>query len=120
MAVTLYGIPTCTTVRRARAWLNAQGVEHRFHDFRKDGVPEAGLDRWLTQLPWQTLLNRRGTSWRALPEALRAGVVDAASARALMLAHPTTIKRPVVDWGDGQISVGFDEADWTQAKAQLR
>jgi Spx/MgsR family transcriptional regulator len=111
MAITLYGIPNCDTVKRARAWLATQGVDAVFHDFRRAGVPAPALDRWLDELGWETLLNRRGTTWRGLDEALRASVVDAGSARALMRAQPSVIKRPVVDWGDG-LSVGFDPAQW--------
>ena len=112
MAITLYGIPNCDTVKRARAWLAGQGIAHQFHDFKKAGVPAAALDAWLASAGWETLLNRRGTAWRALPDALKAGVTDAASARAVMLAHASTIKRPVVDWGGGRITVGFDAEGW--------
>lgn len=109
----LYGIPNCDTVRRARAWLASRGIDHQFHDFKKAGVPPARLDDWLRELGWEALLNRRGTAWRALPEATRAAVNDAASARAVMLSQPSTIKRPVVEWGDARgVSVGFDERAW--------
>ena len=111
-ALTLYGIPNCDTVKRARAWLAAQGRPVHFHDFKKAGVPEARLDAWMQVLGWETLLNRKGTAWRALDEAVRGGVVDTASARAVMLAAASTIKRPVVEWPDGRISVGFDEQRW--------
>jgi arsenate reductase (glutaredoxin) len=107
---TLYGIPNCDTVKKARAWLTAQGRDYTFHDFRKAGVPPQ-IDAWLKAVGWQKLLNRQGTTWRKLDAATQAGVVDEASARALMLAQPSVIKRPVVDWGDG-ITVGFDAADW--------
>jgi arsenate reductase-like glutaredoxin family protein len=75
-------------------------------------VPAAGLDAWLAAAGWETVLNRKGTSWRGLDDATRAAVTDAASARALMLAQPSLIKRPVVVWSDGAITVGFDAADW--------
>jgi len=104
----LYGIPNCDTVKRSRAWLNEQGVAHEFHDFKKAGVPEARLDAWLDAAGWETLLNRKGTMWRRLPDAERAAVTDAASARTLMLAHPSVIKRPVGEWPDGRVTVGFD------------
>jgi Spx/MgsR family transcriptional regulator len=110
--ITLYGIPNCDTVKKARAWLAGQGIEHQFHDFKKAGVPEPGLDAWLASAGWERLLNRKGTAWRALPDALKASVTDAASARAVMLQQPSTIKRPVVDWGQGRITVGFDPAGW--------
>lgn len=111
-AVTLYGIPNCDTVKRARAWLAEHGLAHQFHDFKKAGVPETGLDAWLAAAGWERLLNRKGTAWRALPDALKAAVTDAASARRVMLSHPSTIKRPVVDWGAGRITVGFDPDQW--------
>lgn len=111
----VYGIPNCDTVKRARAWLAEQGRDHTFHDFKKAGVPEARLDAWIAALGWEPLVNRQGTTWRKLDEALRAGVVDAASARALMLAQASVIKRPVVEWDDGRITVGFDAARWAAA-----
>ncbi len=112
MTLTLHGIPNCDTVKRARAHLTGAGVAHQFHDFKKAGVPEAALDRWLAAVGWETLLNRKGTTWRGLDEAVKATVVDAASARALMLSQSSVIKRPVVDWPDGATTVGFDPADW--------
>lgn len=112
--ITVHGIPNCDTVKKARAWLTERGVEHTFHDFRKQGVPEAGLDRWLAAVGWEKVINRKGTTWRQLDEATRARVTDAASARALALANPSVIKRPVVQWADGAITVGFDAADWPQ------
>lgn len=112
--LTVYGIPNCDTVKRARAWLTAQGVAHHFHDFKKAGVPVAELDRWLPALGWERLLNRAGTTWRKLDDAQRDAAGDAAGARALMLATPSVIKRPVVQWPDGQYSVGFDADDWAR------
>lgn len=110
--ITVYGIPNCATVQKARAWLDAHGRTHTFHDFKKQGVPQARLDAWLAALGWEALLNRRGTTWRQLDETTRAGVTDAASARALMLTRPTVIRRPVVEWSDGQVTAGFDPDDW--------
>jgi len=112
--LTVYGIPNCDTVKRARAWLASQGAAHGFHDFKKAGVPADQLDRWLPALGWERLLNRAGTTWRKLDEAQRAAAADAAGARALMLAQPSVIKRPVVQWPDGGFSVGFDAADWAR------
>jgi Spx/MgsR family transcriptional regulator len=110
--ITLYGIPNCDTVKRARAWLNEHGVAHAFHDFKKAGVPPGRLDAWLGAVGWERVLNRQGTTWRKLDEAAKAAVVDAASARALMLVQPSVIKRPVVEWSDGAVTVGFDAGDW--------
>ena len=105
----IFGIPNCDTVKKARAWLTEHGVAHDFVDFKKQGVDQAALARWLAQLGWQTLLNTRGTTWRRLDDATRAVVTDADSARALMLAQPSVIKRPVVAWPDGRVTVGFKD-----------
>jgi len=110
--MTLYGIPNCDTVKKARAWLVAQGKDCTFHDFKKLGVPPDRLDAWLATAGWETLLNRKGTAWRALDDSTRSAVVDAASARTVMLAHASVIKRPVVEWPDGRITVGFDPVRW--------
>ncbi len=110
--ITLYGIPNCDTVKKARAWLSVQGLDYQFHDFKKQGVPEPRLDAWIKALGWEPLVNRRGTSWRRLDDATRAGVTDAPSARALMLAQASVIKRPVVEWATGEVSVGFDANAW--------
>ena len=112
MTITLYGISNCDTVKTARAWLQQAGRELHFVDFKKAGVPEDRLDAWLAHMGWERLLNRRGTTWRQLDDAVRAAVVDTASARAVMLAHSSVIKRPVVEWADGRITVGFDAAEW--------
>jgi len=114
MTIRLHGIPNCDTVKRARAWLAEQGVAHEFIDFKKAGASEADLSRWAAAVGWQQLLNRQGTTWRKLDPALQAGVVDEASARRLMQAQTSVIKRPVVDWDDGAVSVGFVPADWAQ------
>jgi arsenate reductase len=108
----LYGIVNCDTVKRARAWLAQQGAAYAFHDFKKLGVPSAALDAWIAAVGWQPLLNRQGTTWRELDGATQQSVVDAASARALMLEQPSVIKRPVVEWPGGAVSVGFDAERW--------
>ncbi|MEJ8826202.1 ArsC family reductase [Variovorax humicola] len=113
MTTTLFGISNCDTVRRARTWLDAQDVPYVFHDFRKNGLPDAALDRWLQAPGWEALLNRRGTTWRQLDAVTRDSVVDAASARAVLAAHPTLIKRPVVEWQPASVvTVGFETAEW--------
>lgn len=112
--VVLHGIPNCDTVKRARAWLLEQGVDHVFHDFRKSGVPEGALEAWSEAVGWQRLLNRKGTTWRKLDARQQACVVDAPTACALMRAEPSVIKRPVVDWGGGRVTVGFDADAWAE------
>lgn len=103
----VYGIPNCDTVKRARAWLQDQGQAVNFHDYKKHGVPTARLDDWIQAVGWELLVNRQGTTWRKLDEATQAAVVDALSAKALMLAQPSVIKRPVIE-RDGQVlAVGF-------------
>jgi Spx/MgsR family transcriptional regulator len=108
----LYGIPNCDTVQRARSWLAEHGHDAAFHDFKKAGVPPDRLDAWLAAAGWEVLLNRKGTTWRKLDEAQRAAVIDAATARALMLQQASVIKRPVVEWDGGRITVGFDAGRW--------
>jgi len=107
------GIPNCDTVKRARAWLDARGTAYTFHDFKKGGVPEPRLDAWFKAVGWEVLLNRKGTTWRKLEGAAQASVADAKSARVLMLDQPSVIKRPVVEWNDGRITVGFDPEIWS-------
>jgi len=117
--LTLYGIPNCDTVKRARVWLVAQGLPHQFHDFKKHGVPEAALRGWAQALGWQPLLNRQGTTWRKLTPEVQASVVDADSALALLQAHSSVIKRPVVAWRNGAVTVGFDAVQWATLAADV-
>ena len=102
----VYGIRNCDTVKKALAWLDANQVEYRFHDFKKEMLTPATLDKWLKAVGWETLLNRKGTTWRALPEKVRTEI-DAKSARALMLENPSIIRRPVVVRGT-EVGCGFD------------
>ncbi len=110
----IYGIPNCDTVKKARAWLSAHGVEYRFHDFKKAGLPEAALTRWTLAMGWQPLLNRKGTIWRKLDPAVQQAAGDEAGALRLMLAQTSVVKRPVVEWPDGTVTVGFDAEDWAR------
>ena len=111
-SITLYGIPNCDTVKKARAWFAEQQVGAQFHDFKKQGVPESQLDHWLAAVGWESLLNRQGTTWRKLDDTAKAAVTDAQAARALMLAQPSVIKRPVVEWSAAEVTVGFDATGW--------
>jgi Spx/MgsR family transcriptional regulator len=97
--ITLYGIPNCDTVKKARTWLGAHDHAYRFHDYRQAGVPEAELRRWVERLGWEALLNRAGQTFRKLPDADKANL-DAERAVRLMLAYPSSIKRPVLVAGD--------------------
>jgi Spx/MgsR family transcriptional regulator len=110
----VYGITNCDTVKRARAWLDERGAAYTYHDFKKSGVPAKHLDAWLKAVGSDALLNRKGTTWRKLDAAVQARVTDTQWARELMIDQPSVIKRPVVEWGDGRISVGFDAAQWSE------
>ena len=103
--ITLYGIPNCDTVKKARVWLDQHGVDHVFHDYKKAGADADRLGQWIDEHGWETVLNRAGTTFRALPEADKANI-DRDKAVALMLAQPSMIKRPVLDLGDRRL-VGF-------------
>jgi arsenate reductase len=105
MDVTMYGVKTCDTIRKARAWLQAHGVDYRFHDYKTEGVDAGRLRQWCDEHGWETVLNRSGTTFRKLSEADRAGI-DEHKAVALMQAQPSLIKRPVLDLGPRRI-VGF-------------
>ncbi|MGD9481571.1 ArsC family reductase [Shinella sp. G-2] len=105
MTVTIYGIKNCDTMKKARTWLDARGVAYTFHDYKAEGIDEASLVRWVDALGWETVLNRAGTTFRALPEADKQGL-DAKKAIALMLAQPSMIKRPILD-RNGALTAGF-------------
>lgn len=113
MDIILYGIPHCDTVRKARAWLADRNIACRFHDFKKAGVSRELISGWLARLPWETLVNRRGATWRALPQDGRDAVVDADSAIALMLAAPSVIRRPVLAMADA-VHVGFSAQQYEE------
>ena len=113
--ITVYGIPNCDTVKKARTWLSEQGIEHVFHDFKKQGLPEKNLDTWLKELGWEAVLNRKGTSWRKLSPEEQLGVVSGATARPFLMANPSLVKRPVIEWQSSKgvkISVGFQPNEW--------
>ena len=112
--VTMYGIPNCDTVKKARYWLAERGMEVLFWDFKKQGIPTDELATWIDALGWEPLVNRKGATWRKLDVATQQLVVDAASAMQLMQSQPSVIKRPVVCWPDGSVSVGFDADVWAQ------
>ncbi|MBP8234756.1 MAG: ArsC family reductase [Rhizorhabdus sp.] len=105
MTVTMYGIKNCDTIKKARTWLEARGIDYRFHDYKASGIDRETLAGWCGELGWEVLLNRAGTTFRKLPDADRADI-DEAKAIALMEAQPSMIKRPVLD-ADGELLVGF-------------
>ena len=115
MSLHFYGIPNCDTVQKARTWLEGRGLEYAFHDYKKEGADPAKLAAWSDAAGWETLLNRRGTTFRALPDADKADI-DRAKAIRLMQANPSLIKRPVVEHPGG-VLVGFDAAAWGKALA---
>lgn len=111
--IALYGIPNCDTVKKARTWLDANGIAYSFHDYKKEGADRARLAKWADAVGWEPLLNRAGTTFRKLPEADK-GDIDAAKALALMAAQPSLIKRPVVEYRGGLL-VGFKPDIWAAA-----
>ena len=113
MSVTLYGIPNCDTVKKARDWLTARGIDYVFHDYKKAGADPAKLAAWVAAAGWEKVLNRAGTTFLKLPDADKQDL-DAAKAVALMAAYPSCIKRPVVEHPGGLL-VGFKLHEWTLA-----
>lgn len=113
MTITLYGIRNCDTVKKARAWLDARKIEYVFHDYKTAGIEADRLRRWCTDLCWETLLNRAGTTFRKLPDADKQGLTER-KAMTLMLNQPSMIKRPVLDLGKQQL-VGFKSEIYERA-----
>ncbi|MDO6682179.1 MULTISPECIES: ArsC family reductase [unclassified Oceanobacter] len=103
--ITMYGIKNCDTIKKARSWLDQAAIEFTFHDYKKDGLDPALVDQWLDELGWEALINKRGTTWRALPDDLKTRM-DNASARQAMLENPSIIKRPLLDTGSQKL-LGF-------------
>jgi Spx/MgsR family transcriptional regulator len=113
--ITIYGIPNCDAVKKARAWFASSDIAFEFHDLKKQGVPPQALARWLNAVGWTTLLNRRGTTWRNLAPSAQAAVSDEESARHLMIDQPSVIKRPVVELnraGAVHVTVGYSPEKW--------
>jgi len=110
----LYGIPNCNTVKKARTWLEENGVNYEFHDFKKQGIDEATIQQWLTQAPWDKLVNRAGMTWRNLSDAEKAAVTDNASGTQLMLEKTSVIKRPLLVKDSTLLALGFDEATYQE------
>ena len=114
MKTVIYGIPNCDTMKKARAWLESQGVAYEFHDYKKAGIERSKLEAWLKAVGWEVLLNRAGTTFRKLPESARSGLTEAKATR-LMLEQPSMIKRPVLERGK-TLLVGFNPETYAALK----
>lgn len=110
--VDLYGIPNCDTVKKARKWLDASGIEYTFHDYKKEGADAGKVEAWIADKGVDVVLNKRGTTFRKLTDAEKANAADSHKAVSLLVQHPSMIKRPVVEHGSG-ILVGFKEDEWS-------
>lgn len=110
----MYAIPNCNTVKKAKIWLQEHGINYEFHDYKKQGVPVDLLDNWMKQVGWEALVNRQGMTWRKLTDEQKAVVTDTNSAKALMIAACSVIKRPLMVDNSQVIAVGFDEKKWAE------
>lgn len=108
----MYGIPNCDTIKKAKKWLDSQDLSYEFHNYKKDGIDKSLLKQWVKAVGWETLLNKRGTTWRKLDDSVKHGVNEA-SAIEIMIEQPSIIKRPVLVAGD-TIIVGFNESDYQE------
>ena len=116
----LYGIKNCDTIKKARAWLDTHGIMYQFHDYRVDGLTAERLQDFINVLGWEPLLNTRGTTWRKLSDTERSAVTNAATAKALMLAQPAIIKRPLLDTAQGKMLLGFSPGSYQQFFAEVQ
>jgi Spx/MgsR family transcriptional regulator len=114
MPLTIYGIKNCDTMKKARAWLDKQGVDYAFHDYKTAGIERGKLEAWVKKAGWETLLNRAGNTFKKLPDKDKSGVTEK-KAIALMLAQPSMIKRPVLELGGGKLLVGFKPEEYGAA-----
>lgn len=110
--ITVFGIPNCDTMKKARRWLESHDLAYEFHDYKKRGVPETKLRSWVKQAGWETVLNKRGTTWRKLDDNIKSNVNNE-SAIKIMLEHPSIIKRPVLESGN-ILLIGFKEDEYQQ------
>ena len=114
---TIYAIPNCDTVKKARTWLADRGVDYQFHDYKKQGISHQQLVHWLTQKPWEEMVNRAGTTWKKLPDADRP--TNAEPAIALMLGKPSVIRRPVIEQNGQIVVLGFNADSYEAAFPQV-
>lgn len=110
----LYGISNCSTVKKARVWLDENNISYTFHDFKKLGVTQVTLDQWLMQQPWEKLVNRAGMTWRNLSDETKASIIDNTSARALMIEKTSLIKRPILEKENAILCLGFNEDNYEE------
>ena len=110
MSVVMYGIPNCDTIKKAKKWLDANGVEYEFHDYKKQGITKSKLKNWCKKVNWEELLNRRGTTWRKLDDSVKDSI-NKTSAIDVMAEHSSAIKRPVIEYGD-ELIVGFSADEY--------
>ncbi|MBC7652550.1 MAG: ArsC family reductase [Deinococcales bacterium] len=108
----LYGIPNCNTVKKAVDWLKKNDIIYTFHDYKKKGISEQKLQEWTIQVGWERLVNKRGTTWKTLDEALQLNINNTATAIGLMMAKTSVIKRPIIEHGNKIVAVGFDEKEY--------
>lgn len=118
MSMTMYGIRNCDTIKKARAWLESQGVDYRFHDYKSEGIAREQLEAWCREMGWEAILNRSGTTFRKLPESEKADLNEG-RAIALMLAQPSMVRRPVLEAG-GKLLVGFNPDQYADAVAHRK
>lgn len=110
---TLYGIPNCNTVKKARTWLEQNNATYHFHNYKKEGVTSDKLSSWTKQVGWEKLVNKAGTTWKKLSQELKESIVDVNAAETLMKSQNSVIKRPVLENSKGEIiAIGFSESDY--------
>ena len=105
--LTVYGIPNCDTIKKTLTWLKANKIDFQFHDYKKEGISREKLENWLSQVEWNTLLNRAGTTFKQLSDAQKEAITDASSALEVMLNSPSSIKRPVIEQNGKVVKVGW-------------
>jgi Spx/MgsR family transcriptional regulator len=113
--LTLYGIPNCNTVKKAIDWLKKNEIDFQFHDYKKKGIDEAKLQEWIAQVGWERLVNKRGTTWKGLDEAVQASIINEASAINLMMSKTSVIKRPLIEYDSKVAALGYDEKEYENA-----
>lgn len=109
---TLYGIPNCNTVKKAMDWLKKNDIAYQFHDYKKKGITEIKLQEWVAQISWAVLVNKRGTTWKGLDEAVQTNITNNQAAIGLMIEKTSVIKRPIIENGNKIVAVGFDEKEY--------